>query len=53
MGLVVRSSIIGADEDSDAEFVQAHVVSDRYVQNSGLDHMILRPNFRLLSEITM
>jgi len=44
VALVVRSSIIGADTDSEAEFVQAHVVCDRYLQNSGLDHVILRPN---------
>jgi uncharacterized protein YbjT (DUF2867 family) len=44
VALVVRSSIIGADKDSEAEFVQAHVVCDRYLQNSGLDHVILRPN---------
>jgi uncharacterized protein YbjT (DUF2867 family) len=44
VAFVVRSSIIGADKDSEAEFVQAHVVCDRYLQNSGLDHVILRPN---------
>jgi uncharacterized protein YbjT (DUF2867 family) len=42
--LVVRSSIIGADADSDAEFVNAHVISDRYLERSGLDYVILRPN---------
>ncbi len=42
--LVVRSSILGADTDSDAEFVKAHAVSDRYLENSGLDHVVLRPN---------
>jgi uncharacterized protein YbjT (DUF2867 family) len=44
VGLVVRSSILGADEDSEAEFVQAHVVCDRYLRESGLGHVILRPN---------
>jgi uncharacterized protein YbjT (DUF2867 family) len=42
--LVVRSSIIGADADSDAEFVSAHVISDRYLEDSGLDYVVLRPN---------
>jgi uncharacterized protein YbjT (DUF2867 family) len=42
--LVVRSSIIGADADSDAEFVNAHVISDRYLEDSGLEYVILRPN---------
>jgi uncharacterized protein YbjT (DUF2867 family) len=42
--LVVRSSIMGADADSDAEFVDAHVVSDRYLEHSGLDYVVLRPN---------
>jgi uncharacterized protein YbjT (DUF2867 family) len=44
VGLVVRSSIIGADADSDAEFVNAHVISDRYLEDSGLDYVVLRPN---------
>lgn len=42
--LLVRSSIIGADNESQAEFIQAHVISDRYLEQSGLDHVILRPN---------
>jgi uncharacterized protein YbjT (DUF2867 family) len=41
--LVVRSSIIGADAGSDAEFVNAHAVSDRYLEGSGLDYVVLRP----------
>jgi uncharacterized protein YbjT (DUF2867 family) len=42
--LLVRSSILGADRDSPAEFVSAHTESDRYLEQSGLDHVILRPN---------
>lgn len=47
VGLLVRSSIIGAERESQAEFVQAHVISDRYLEQSGLDHVILRPNLFL------
>jgi uncharacterized protein YbjT (DUF2867 family) len=42
--LLVRSSILGADRDSPAEFVSAHTESDRYLEQSGLDYVILRPN---------
>jgi uncharacterized protein YbjT (DUF2867 family) len=45
--LLVRSSIIGADRDSPAEFVNAHTVCDRHLEGSGLDHVILRPNLFL------
>ena len=45
--LLVRSSIIGADKESPAEFVNAHTVSDRYLQQSGLDYVIVRPNLFL------
>jgi uncharacterized protein YbjT (DUF2867 family) len=45
--LLVRSSIIGADRDSPAEFIQAHVESDRYLLASGLPYVILRPNLFL------
>jgi uncharacterized protein YbjT (DUF2867 family) len=44
VGLLVRSSIIGADKDSPAEFVSAHTQSDSYLEQSGLDYVILRPN---------
>ncbi len=44
VSLLVRSSILGAGEDSPAEFVQAHTVCDRYLEASGLAHAILRPN---------
>ena len=43
----MRSSSIGADNESQAEFIQAHVISDRYFEQSGLDHVILRPNLFL------
>lgn len=42
--LLVRSSIIGADKDSPAEFVAAHTQCDRYLEQSGLPYVIVRPN---------
>jgi uncharacterized protein YbjT (DUF2867 family) len=45
--LLVRSSIIGADLDSPAEFVSAHTQCDRYLEQSGVDYVILRPNLFL------
>jgi uncharacterized protein YbjT (DUF2867 family) len=42
--LLVRSSIIGANEDSPAEFVDAHTQTDRYLESSGVPFAILRPN---------
>lgn len=45
--LLVRSSIIGADRDSPAEFVQAHVESDRELIASGVPYAIVRPNLFL------
>jgi uncharacterized protein YbjT (DUF2867 family) len=47
VGLLVRSSIVGAEVDSPAEFVSAHAQSDRYLEQSGLAHAILRPNLFL------
>ena len=47
VGLLVRSSIIGADKESPAEFIQAHVIGDRYLEQSGLEYVILRPNLFL------
>lgn len=47
VGLLVRSSILGAEEDSPAEFVSSHRICDRYLERSGLDHVILRPNLFL------
>ena len=45
--LLVRSSIIGADRESPAEFVSAHTAVDRYLGESGLPHVIIRPNLFL------
>jgi uncharacterized protein YbjT (DUF2867 family) len=45
--LLVRSSIIGADRESAAEFVSAHTTCDRYLADSGLPHAIVRPNLFL------
>jgi uncharacterized protein YbjT (DUF2867 family) len=45
--LLVRSSILGADRESPAEFVNAHTVCDRYLEDSGLPHAIVRPNLFL------
>jgi uncharacterized protein YbjT (DUF2867 family) len=45
--LLVRSSILGANKDSPAEFVNAHTICDRYLEQSGLEHVILRPNLFL------
>ena len=45
--LLVRSSILGADRESPAEFVNAHTACDRYLEDSGLPHAIVRPNLFL------
>jgi uncharacterized protein YbjT (DUF2867 family) len=45
--LLVRSSIIGADRESPAEFISAHTVADRYLSESGLPYVIIRPNLFL------
>jgi len=45
--LLVRSSILGADRDSPAEFISAHTASDRYLEDSGVAHVIVRPNLFL------
>jgi NAD(P)H dehydrogenase (quinone) len=39
--LLVRSSIIGADRGSAAEFVSAHTTCDRYLEDSGLPFVIV------------
>ena len=44
---LVRSSIIGADRESPAEFVNAHTTTDRYLEGSGLPFAIMRPNLFL------
>lgn len=45
--LLVRSSILGADRETSAEFISAHTASDRYLEDSGLPYVILRPNLFL------
>jgi uncharacterized protein YbjT (DUF2867 family) len=45
--LLVRSSILGADRDSPAEFIGAHTTCDRYLEESGLPYAIVRPNLFL------
>lgn len=45
--LLVRSSILGADQQSPAEFISAHTTCDRYLEDSGLPHVIVRPNLFL------
>jgi uncharacterized protein YbjT (DUF2867 family) len=45
--LLVRSSILGAERKSDAEFISAHTASDRYTEDSGLPYVIVRPNLFL------
>jgi uncharacterized protein YbjT (DUF2867 family) len=45
--LLVRSSILGADRDSPAEFISAHTDCDRYLEESGLPYAIVRPNLFL------
>jgi uncharacterized protein YbjT (DUF2867 family) len=45
--LLVRSSILGADRDSPAEFISAHTACDGYLAESGLPYVIVRPNLFL------
>ena len=45
--LLVRSSILGADRESVAEFISAHTNCDRYLEDSGLPYVIVRPNLFL------
>jgi uncharacterized protein YbjT (DUF2867 family) len=45
--LLVRSSILGSDKESPAEFVNAHKICDRYLVDSGLAYTIVRPNLFL------
>lgn len=47
ISLLVRSSIIGADRNTPAEFVNAHTQCDEYLQQSGLNYVIVRPNLFL------
>jgi uncharacterized protein YbjT (DUF2867 family) len=45
--LLVRSSILGAGERSEAEFIDSHSQIDAYLRASDLPHVILRPNLFL------
>jgi uncharacterized protein YbjT (DUF2867 family) len=45
--LLARSSILGADRESAPEFIGAHTASDRYLRDSGVPHVIVRPNLFL------
>jgi len=45
--LLVRSSILGADRESPADFISAHATCDRYLEDSGLPYVIVRPNLFL------
>jgi uncharacterized protein YbjT (DUF2867 family) len=45
--LLVRSSILGADRESPAEFISAHTTCDRYLEGCGLPYVIVRPNLFL------
>ena len=45
--LLARSSILGADRESPAEFISAHTICDRYLEDSGLPCVIVRPNLFL------
>jgi uncharacterized protein YbjT (DUF2867 family) len=45
--LLVRSSILGADRESSAEFISAHTTCDRYLEGCGLPYVIVRPNLFL------
>jgi uncharacterized protein YbjT (DUF2867 family) len=45
--LLVRSSILGADRETPAEFISAHTTCDRYLEDSGLPYVIVRPNLFL------
>jgi uncharacterized protein YbjT (DUF2867 family) len=45
--LLVRSSILGADRETPAEFISAHTTCDRYLEGSGLPYVIVRPNLFL------
>jgi uncharacterized protein YbjT (DUF2867 family) len=45
--VLVRSSILGADRESPAGFISAHTTCDRYLEESGLPYVIVRPNLFL------
>jgi uncharacterized protein YbjT (DUF2867 family) len=45
VSLLVRSSILGADPASPARFLADHGRADGFLRDSGVPHVILRPNF--------
>jgi uncharacterized protein YbjT (DUF2867 family) len=45
--LLVRSSILGSDPDSRTVFVRDHGACDRYLEESGVAHAVVRPNLFL------
>jgi uncharacterized protein YbjT (DUF2867 family) len=45
--LLARSSILGADRESPVEFISAYTICDRYLEDSGLPYVIVRPNLFL------
>jgi uncharacterized protein YbjT (DUF2867 family) len=47
VGLLVRSSILGADPDSPSIFIRDHGICDAYLRDSKLEHAIVRPNMFL------
>jgi uncharacterized protein YbjT (DUF2867 family) len=47
VGLLVRSSILGADPGSEATFVRDHGAADAYLRDSSLSSTIIRPNLFL------
>jgi uncharacterized protein YbjT (DUF2867 family) len=47
VGLLVRSSILGADPGSPSEFVRAHGEADEHLARSGVPHVVVRPNLFL------
>lgn len=44
VGLLVRSSALGSDPSSASTFLRNHGASDRYLEESGLPYVIVRPN---------
>lgn len=42
--LLVRSSILGSGREPAADFISAHSACDRYLESSGLPHVVVRPN---------
>ena len=44
VGLLVRSSILGASPDSPSSFIRDHGVCDAYLRDTNLKHAIVHPN---------